>query len=89
MAYRQKLVLEPAATGASAVQNQYPPVAHRFRRPRCTVKPMRALKGGDEPHSRRRLMHAPISAQVAFCFLVVFVASFDRLSTQSAAASRF
>jgi predicted permease len=51
------------------------------------VKPARALKGGEDPHSRRRLMHALIAAQVAFCFLVLFVAglfaaTFDRLSHQ-------
>jgi len=39
-----------------------------------SVKPASALKGGDNPHSRRRLMHALIAAQVAFCFLVIFVA---------------
>ena len=49
------------------------------------VKPASALKGGSDPHSRRRLMHALIAAQVAFCFLVLFVAglfaaTFDRLS---------
>ena len=51
------------------------------------VKPVRALKGGEDPHSRRRLMHALIAAQVAFCFLVLFVAglfaaTFDRLSNR-------
>jgi len=49
------------------------------------VKPASALKGGEDPHSRRRLMHVLIAAQVAFCFLVLFVAglfaaTFDRLS---------
>jgi len=49
------------------------------------VKPVSALKGGDDPHSRRRLMHALIAAQAAFCFLVLFVAglfvaTFERLS---------
>jgi predicted permease len=39
-----------------------------------SVKPASALKGGEDPHSRRRLMHALIAAQVAFCFLVLFVA---------------
>ena len=38
-----------------------------------SVKPMSALKGGDEPHSRRRVMHGLIAMQVAFCFLVLFV----------------
>ena len=51
------------------------------------VKPASALKGGDDPYSRRLLMHALIAAQVAFCFLVLFVAgllvvTFDRLATQ-------
>jgi len=51
------------------------------------VKPANALKGGDDPHSRRRLMHLLIAVQVAFCFLVLFgaglfVATFDRLSHQ-------
>jgi predicted permease len=50
-----------------------------------SVKPASALKGGDDPHSRRRLMHALIAVQVAFCFVVLFVAglfaaTFDRLS---------
>jgi predicted permease len=51
------------------------------------MKPVIALKGGEDPHSRRRLMHALVAAQVAFCFLVLFVAglftvTFDRLSHQ-------
>jgi putative ABC transport system permease protein len=51
------------------------------------VKPINALKGGEDPHQRRRLMHALIAAQVAFCFLVFFVASlfvstFQRLVQQ-------
>jgi predicted permease len=51
------------------------------------VKPVSALKGGEDPHSRRRLIHALIAAQVTFCFLVLFVAglfvaTFDRLSHQ-------
>jgi predicted permease len=49
------------------------------------VKPASALKGGEDPHTRRRTMHVLIAAQVAFCFLVLFVAglfaaTFDRLS---------
>ena len=52
------------------------------------IKPASALKGGEDPHSRRRLMRALIAVQVAFCFLVLFVAglfvtTFDRLSHQS------
>ena len=48
------------------------------------VKPADALKG-NEPHARRNLMHGMIAAQVAFCFLVLFVAglfvaTFERLS---------
>src|SRR5208282_1893363 len=51
------------------------------------VKPVSALKGGEDPHTRRRLVHALIAAQVAFCFLVLFVAglfvaTFDRLAHQ-------
>jgi putative ABC transport system permease protein len=51
------------------------------------TKPASALKGGDDPHSRRRLMHVLIAVQVAFCFLVLFVtglfvATFERLSNQ-------
>jgi predicted permease len=51
------------------------------------VKPVSALKGGEDPHSRRRLMNALVAAQVAFCFLVhfvagLFVSSFDRLANQ-------
>jgi putative ABC transport system permease protein len=51
------------------------------------VNPVSALKGGEDPHSKRRLMHALIAVQVAFCFLVLFVAglfvsTFQRLSRQ-------
>jgi predicted permease len=51
------------------------------------VRPVSALKGGEDPHSRRRLMHALIGLQVAFCFLVLFVAglfvaTFDRMTHQ-------
>ncbi len=52
------------------------------------VKPVSALKGGDDdPHSRRRLMHGMIAAQVAFCFLVIFmsglfVKTFESLSNK-------
>jgi predicted permease len=52
-----------------------------------SVNPVSALKGGEDPHSKRRLMHALIAAQVAFCFLVLFVAglfvtTFKRLSEE-------
>ena len=51
------------------------------------VQPASALKGGEDPHSRRRLMHSLIAVQVAFCFLVqfaasLFVATLERLSHQ-------
>jgi putative ABC transport system permease protein len=52
------------------------------------VKPVSALKGGDDdPHSRRRLMHGMIAAQVAFCFLVIFMSglfirTFETLSNK-------
>src|SRR6185437_16241175 len=51
------------------------------------INPASALKGGEGPRSRRRMMHALIAIQVAFCFLVLFVAglfvaTFDRLSNQ-------
>ena len=51
------------------------------------VKPASALKGGDDPHAGGRLMHGLIAVQVAFCFLVLFVAGlfltiFQRLSNQ-------
>jgi putative ABC transport system permease protein len=50
-----------------------------------SVAPSSALKEGWEPHSKRRTMHALIAAQVAFCFLVMFVAglfasTFENLS---------
>jgi len=49
------------------------------------VKPASALRGGDDPRARRRLMSALVGVQAAFCFLVLFAASlfgatFDRLS---------
>jgi predicted permease len=52
-----------------------------------SVKPVSVLKGGDNPHSRQRLMQGMIAAQVAFCFLVLFVAglfvtTFERLSSK-------
>ena len=48
------------------------------------VRPVAALKGGEDPHSPRRLMRGATALQVAFCFLVLFlsslfVASFQRL----------
>jgi predicted permease len=52
-----------------------------------TVRPASVLKGGEDPHARRRLMHALIAVQIAFCFVVHFAAglfstTFDRLSHQ-------
>ena len=49
------------------------------------VNPVTALKGGEDPRARRRLMYGLIGAQVAFCILVLFVAglfvtTFQRLS---------
>jgi predicted permease len=51
------------------------------------VRPVAALKGGEDPHSPHRLMRGAIAFQVAFCFLVVFlsslfVASFERLQNR-------
>jgi len=51
------------------------------------VRPVAALKGGEDPHSPRRLMRGAIGLQVAFCFLVLFlsslfVASFERLQNR-------
>ncbi len=52
------------------------------------VKPVNALKGGDDSRGRRRLMNVMVAAQVAFCILVqfaagLFITTFDRLSQQS------
>jgi predicted permease len=51
------------------------------------VRPVVALKGGEDPHSPRRLMRGAIALQVAFCCLVLFlsalfVASFQRLQNR-------
>lgn len=51
------------------------------------VKPASALKGGEDPHSRRRLMQTLIAVQVAFCLVVLFVsglfvATYQRLAQQ-------
>jgi predicted permease len=51
------------------------------------IRPAGALRGGDDPHSRRRLMYALIAAQVAFCFVVhlaadAFVSTLHRISNQ-------
>ncbi len=51
------------------------------------IHPVTSLKGGADPHARRRAMGVLIAAQVAFCFVVhfvagLFIASFDRLSNQ-------
>ena len=51
------------------------------------VKPMSTLRGGEDPHARRRMMHTLLAAQMAFCILVQFVAglfvgTFQRLATR-------
>ena len=51
------------------------------------VKPAGALRGGDNPYWRGRLMRSLIAVQVAFCFVVLmasglFVTTFERLSNQ-------
>lgn len=53
-----------------------------------SVRPAAALKGGENPHGKGWLMHGLVAAQVAFCFLVLFVAglfvtTFDRLTHQA------
>ena len=50
------------------------------------LRPASALRGGSDPHSRR-LMHALIALQVAFCILVhfvggLFVTTYQRLANQ-------
>ena len=39
-----------------------------------SVRPVSALKGGDDPHARGRLMHGLIAMQTAFCLVVLFAA---------------
>ncbi len=39
-----------------------------------SVRPVSAMKGGEEPHARMQWLHGMIAAQVAFCFVVLFVA---------------
>ena len=39
------------------------------------VRPVAALKGGEDPHFPRRLMRGAIAFQVAFCFLVLFLSA--------------
>ena len=51
------------------------------------VRPVVALKGGEDPHSPLRLMRGAIALQVAFSFLVLFlsglfVTSFQRLESR-------
>jgi predicted permease len=38
------------------------------------VRPVSALKGGEEPRSKTKWMQGTIAAQVAFCFVVLFLA---------------
>jgi len=59
-----------------------------------SVNPVSALKGGEDPHSKRRLMHSLIAMQVTFCFLVVFLAglfaaTFERLAHQPTGFSAY
>jgi predicted permease len=49
------------------------------------LQPANALKGETDPHSRHHVLHVLTTAQIAFCFVVLFatglfVATFDRLS---------
>jgi predicted permease len=49
------------------------------------IMPSRVLKGGDDPKAHRRLMYLLVAGQVAFCFIVLqvaslFVATFQRLT---------
>jgi predicted permease len=51
------------------------------------VRPVAALKGGEDTHSPRRLMRGAIALQVTICFLALFlaalfVASFQRLQNR-------
>ncbi|MES1261044.1 MAG: ADOP family duplicated permease [Acidobacteriota bacterium] len=53
------------------------------------VRPASALRGGEDPRSRGRLMHVLVALQAAFCFLVLFISglfavTFDRLIHQPA-----
>jgi predicted permease len=52
-----------------------------------SVRPVAALKGGEDPHSPQRLIRGAIALQVAFCVLVLFlsslfVTSFQRLENR-------
>jgi putative ABC transport system permease protein len=52
-----------------------------------SVTPAAALKGGDDPHGRRRLMNSLTAAQATFCTFVLFVgglfiATFERMANQ-------
>jgi predicted permease len=56
------------------------------------VRPASALRGGDNPRSRGRLMRVLIAVQASFCFPVLFVSglfvtTFDRLAHQPAGFS--
>lgn len=51
------------------------------------ARPVGALKGGEDPRSRRRLMNGLLAAQIAFCVFVQFVAglfvtTFQHLATR-------
>jgi hypothetical protein len=56
------------------------------------VRPAIALRGGEDPRSRERLVHGLVAVQVAFCFLVLFfsapfTATFEHLTHQPAGFS--
>lgn len=51
------------------------------------VEPMTVLRGGDDPHGKRRFIRALTALQTGFCFVVLFVAglflsTFDQLAKQ-------
>ena len=51
------------------------------------VMPARVLKGGDDPKAHHRTMHLLVAGQVAFCFIVLqlaslFVVTFQRLTNR-------
>jgi predicted permease len=47
------------------------------------VRPLGALKGHDDPHHHRRVVHSLISAQMAFCLFVVFMAGLFALTLRN------
>jgi predicted lysophospholipase L1 biosynthesis ABC-type transport system permease subunit len=52
-----------------------------------SVKPASALRNGENPHAKRRLMNSLVAVQAAFCFVVYFVSglfitTFAKLANQ-------